>query len=93
MPNNISTWLQFALQQMATESYLNGIDLTNEQQVTLRLTDGNNNRQVVPEAQFQGKTRFTDLQAAVFFQRYQIIDQHADDSSGFSATLLYDTQT
>ena len=29
MPSKITTWMQFALQQMAAESYLDGINLLN----------------------------------------------------------------
>ncbi|MFZ1804520.1 MAG: hypothetical protein WAU05_11400, partial [Nitrospira sp.] len=92
MPTNITTWLDFAIQQMAAESYLDqfvvqGVSL---QQV---LVDGNNDRRVVPLDQFTGKTQLTDLQAQVFTQRYQILDHHANDATGFSATLMFDTQT
>jgi len=90
MASNISSWLGFALQQMAAESYLNGIDWENEQQVTARLRDGNNNRLITPEESFLGNTRFADLQAAAFLDHYKIIDQHASDATGFSATLIKD---
>ena len=92
MPTDIKTWFDFALQQMATESYLDqfvvqGVAL---QQV---LIDGNNDRRVISLDQFTGKTRFTALQAQDFTQRYQIIDHHANDATGFSATLMFDIQT
>ena len=92
MPTNIKAWLDFALQQMAAESYLDqfvvqGVSL---QQV---LIDGNNDRRVIPLDQFTGKTQFVDLQAQQFTQRYQILDHHANDASGFSATLMRDTTT
>ena len=92
--SNVSTWLQFALQQTAAESYLDGIDWNNTEQVKVRLRLGNN-RVGFPE---DGKTRFTGtavqgLQDQAFVARYQIKDHHADDSTGFSATLLFDTQT
>ena len=86
--SNVSTWLKFALQQMAAESYL---DRTGD--LTEILTDGNNDRRVIQVDQFSGKTRFTDLQAQQFAQHYQILDHHADDATGFSATLMFDTQT
>lgn len=92
MPTNIKIWLDFAIQQMAAESYLDqfvvqGVAL---QQV---LIDGNNDRRVIPLDQFTGKTQFADLQAQQFVQRYQIVDHHANDATGFSATLMKDTAT
>lgn len=86
--NSVSTWLRFALQQMAAESYL---DRTAD--LTGILIDGNNNRRVIPVDQFTGKIRMTALQAQQFTQRYQIIDHHADDATGFSATLMKDRDT
>jgi len=92
--SNISTWLQFATQQMAAESYLDGIDWNNAEQVKTRLRLGNN-RPGFPETGF---TRFTGtptqgLQDQAFVDRYQIIDHHANDATGFSATLMKDTAT
>ena len=93
MPNNITTWLHFAVQQMATESYLDGINLQNEDQVRLRLNDGNNDtRFIQPDpitGELPGKTRFTTVLADRFLATYDIIDHHANDASGFSATLDY----
>jgi Ca2+-binding RTX toxin-like protein len=104
MANNTSTWLKFALQQMAAESYLDGINLQDPGAVIGRLVDGNNNSQVIPADQFAGATRFVDLNgvanasqitgsAQAFVTRYQIVDHHANDATGFSATLMRDTQT
>ncbi len=91
--SNIATWLQFALQQIAAESYLDHIDLSSPENVTRRLLLGNN-REGFPEAGF---TRFTGTlaqgQAQAFVQRYQIIDQHANDATGFSATLMQEIGT
>ena len=56
MPQSeISAWLQFALQQMAAESYLDGINWNNAEQVKIQLRLGNN-RPGFPES---GATRFT----------------------------------
>ncbi|HEY5627009.1 MAG TPA: hypothetical protein VIR79_03620 [Nitrospira sp.] len=94
---NISTWLQFALQQMAAESYLD--QLASGRQLKDILTDGNNDIRVIPPEQFSGKTRFTDQLTSYFVPapgssaRYQIVDHHANDATGFSATLMRDTQT
>ena len=92
MSTNIKTWLDFAVQQMAAESYLDqfvvqGVSL---QQV---LIDGNNDRRVIPLDHFTVKTQFADLHAQQFVQRYQIVDHHANDATGFSATLMRDTTT
>jgi Ca2+-binding RTX toxin-like protein len=68
------------------------------------LTNGNNNANVVPIDQFTGATRFVNLvnlpnasqvtgSAQAFAARYQILDHHANDSTGFSATLMRDTTT
>jgi hypothetical protein len=85
MPRSeISAWLQFALQQMAAESYLDGISFNNAEQIRTQLRLGNN-RPGFPESGF---TRMTTLQAEQFTQHYQIIDHHANDATGFSATLM-----
>lgn len=102
MANDVTTWLKFALQQMAAESYLDGINLQDPAAAIRRLVDGNNNGQVIPVDQFTGKTRFVDLtgvpnatqimgSAQAFAARYQIVDHHANDATGFSATLMRDT--
>jgi hypothetical protein len=41
--SNVSTWLAFALQQMAAESYLDGIALSDNDGIITRLKLGNNN--------------------------------------------------
>lgn len=89
MATLIQTWLNFALQQMAAESYLDQV-LSGRPLLDV-LTNGNNNEDVTPVDQFTGKTRFTTIQAQQFTQRYQIVDHHANDASGFSATLMLDT--
>lgn len=97
MLTNITTWLKFALQQMAAESYLDGINLQNEDLVRRRLTDGNNDTRVIQldpvTGELPGKTRFTNVLADHFLSTFDIIDHHANDASGFSATLLYDRDT
>lgn len=79
--SNVTTWLQFALQQVAAESYLDGPG-TREQILQL-----GNNRSGFPETGF---TRMTTQQAQQFVQRYQVVDHHANDATGFSATLMKD---
>lgn len=90
----IRTWLDFALQQMAGESYIHRF-LSGELGLNAVLKMGSNN---LPGDQsnvdvLSGKTRMTTLQAQAFELRYQIVDHHVNDASGFSATLLLDTQT
>jgi trimeric autotransporter adhesin len=90
----IRTWLDFALQQMAAESYIHRAQ-SGELGLLAALKMGNNN---LPGDQsdtdiLPGKTRMTTTQAQAFAQRYQIIDHHANDATGFSATLMFDTQT
>ena len=67
--SEIRTWLQFALQQMAAESYLDNINQNSSEDVTRRLLLGNN-REGFPEGGF---TRFTGTlaqgQAHNFAQR------------------------
>ena len=106
MPQNIplSTLFDFAIQQMAAESYIHRI--TSE---GLSLSDvlefGNNNLPIgqLNNPDLPGNTRFVDLagvpnanqiigSAQAFVSRYQIIDHHANDATGFSATLMFDNQ-
>jgi hypothetical protein len=87
--SNLSLWLRFAQQQIAAESYLHDININDPAAVAAALIRGNN-RQGFPE---EGLTRLTQIQAQQFTQRYQIVDHHANDATGFSATLMRDTQT
>ena len=67
MTTNITAWMKFALQQMAAESYLDGINLQNEAQVRLRLSNGNNDTRFIQAdpitGELPGKTRFTTVRA------------------------------
>jgi len=59
---DFSGWLQFALQQMAAESYLNGFLFSDTETLIQRLKLGNNNMPTVnPDLNpdLNGKTRFT----------------------------------
>ncbi|MBK9625017.1 MAG: hypothetical protein IPO38_10985 [Rhodocyclaceae bacterium] len=85
----------FLLQQMAAESYFEKVDLTNDAKVTLALTTGNN-RPEYTQGIPKGYVRFTDVQAAEFVSKFQIVDQLSDDpnlstfrdNTGLSATLI-----
>ena len=84
-----TTWLDFALQQMAAESYLNdpGGLLT-------QLTRGNNRFGFdPPTGPLPGATRFTNVLADRFIANYDIVSHHANDSTGFSATLMQERGT
>jgi Ca2+-binding RTX toxin-like protein len=87
--SDIPLWLNFALQQLAAESYLHDVNRNDPTTAAAALVKGNN-RAGFPETGF---TRMTTVQAEQFVQRYQIVDQHANDATGFSATLLFDAQT
>ena len=102
--SEIAGWLQFAIQQMAAESYLDGLAYSNTSEIIRRLEFGNNNSVALgltnpDEANLLGATRFVDLNgvsnasqitgsAQAFVSRYQIVDHHANDATGFSATLM-----
>ncbi|MCW5797452.1 MAG: hypothetical protein KIT40_03045 [Nitrospira sp.] len=93
--NNTTSLLNFALQQMVAESYLQGIDWHSALQVRPRLLLGNNNMLGVDpaEAALTGNTRFTGVLVERFLNQYDIIDHHANDATGFSATLMRDKTT
>ncbi len=95
MSSNITTWLNFALQQMAAESYLQGIDWSNALQLRPRLLLGNNNLSGASptEPNLSGKTRMTTALADRFLATYEIVDHRANDATGFAATLMRDTTT
>ncbi|MGB3397102.1 MAG: hypothetical protein WBB60_11700, partial [Nitrospira sp.] len=84
--SDIPLWLNFALQQLAAESYLHDVNRNDPTAAAAALVKGNN-RAGFPETGF---TRMTTVQAEQFVQRYQIVDQHANDATGFSATLIKD---
>ena len=60
MATLIQTWLDFALQQMAAEAYLDQY-LSGQRSLVKVLTNGNNNENIISVDQFTGATRFVDL--------------------------------
>jgi hypothetical protein len=89
--SNITTWLEFALQQVAAESYLDTVNINIRDEVETALTRGNNRPGFdPPSGPLPGKTQMTDLLVDRFLDRYQIVDHHANDATGFSATLIKD---
>ena len=94
MSTIVTTWLRFALQQMAAESYLDGINILDDDQVEGRLLRGNNRQGFDPPSGIlTGATRFTSVLADQFLESYQLVDHHANDSTGFSATLVQEIGT
>ncbi len=92
--SNITSWLEFALQQMAAESYLDTVNINIRDEVETALIRGNNRPGFDPATgPLLGKTQMTDVLADRFLDRYQILDHHANDATGFSATLLRDRTT
>ncbi len=93
MPTNeVTTWLNFALYQMAAESYLDGIaNLEDRNLVRDRLLIGNNRPLLDPD--LRGATRFTDPLSTRFLDAHRIVSHHANDSTGFSATLMQEIGT
>ncbi len=96
--NNIQSWYNFALQQMAAESYVNLSDkfggTLSQAQV---LMYGNNNpvyqSKPFDEPKLDGATRMTATQVTDFSNRYTIVSQLPNTASGFSAALIKDNQT
>ncbi|HEX4986744.1 MAG TPA: cadherin-like domain-containing protein [Burkholderiales bacterium] len=97
------TWWEFAMQQMAAESYLDQF-LSGQRTLTEVLVNGNNNQNMVPDSDFRGQTRFVSLSdieyigqkegsAQAFAQRFLLIDHHSNDSSGFSTTFFKDLES
>ena len=90
MPQSqIATWLDFSLQQIAAESYLD-----DPGGLQTQLTRGNNNFGVDPQTgPLLGVTRLTSLLVDRFIAKYDIVNHHANDSTGFSATLMQEIGT
>src|SRR3990172_1148461 len=90
MASQFHVWYESALKQTAAESYLDQIDTSDRQRYKEALLRGNNRLGCPSE---RGFSRFTDPQAEQFVDRVRVVQHYANDSSGFSATLLFDTQT
>src|SRR5258706_677149 len=89
MTANVRSWYDYALQQMVAETYFEGIDVTNADSVRDALRQGNNRLGF----ETKGLTRFTDVQAAEFVSRFQIIAQASDYADPQRAGPLYYTGT
>src|SRR5262249_24094053 len=90
--DTIRVWLDAALQQVAAESYWHLLQagLTPNQILQRGNSPSNPANPTQPADQF---IRLTEKQALIFLDRYEIIDHHPNDWTGFSATLLKDTET
>ena len=98
----VKTWLQSALLQLGAESYLHNIALVSRADVIDRFKFGFND----PTHSYIGQpgvtsnspmlpayNRMVQSQAENLFDAYDIIDQHANDTTGFSATLYRNKTT
>src|SRR5215813_7397363 len=74
----IETWYDFLMQQMAAESYFDGVSFSDRDAVRLRLLNGNNRPEFIDD-QPRGLTRFTRQQADEFLTRFQILNQWSDN--------------
>lgn len=88
------------LAQLAAESYLDDVNLTDRNAFGSRLINGNNHHLdplrpsiTVPPESGLGGTRITEKQLNVFVEQYDIIDHLPNQASGFSATLLKNKAT
>ena len=82
MPNQYGIWLDLALQQVAAESELHLINVADPNRLQEALRAGNGIY-----------TRLSSTESAAFVERYQVKEHLPNDSSGFSATLLFDCDT
>jgi len=87
------------LGQVAAESYLHGIGLTNRAALEERLLNGNNHfidgirRAITSPSEGPGGTRLAEDQRNEFLEVFDLLDHLPNQSSGFSATLLKNRET
>jgi pimeloyl-ACP methyl ester carboxylesterase len=88
----VRKWLDAALLQVAAESYwhlaLDAREILFRGNSPVAPGDDPGDRSKIGQY-----IRMTEPQAEMFLQRYEVRHHHPNDSSGFSATLLLDTQT
>jgi Ca2+-binding RTX toxin-like protein len=82
--SQISTWYQFAVQQIFAESYLDGIAWSNTAQVSQRLQQGNTQPDFPPS----GYTRLPAIAADAGANTFSVVAHRPNGATGFSATLL-----
>ena len=88
MESSISTWLDFSIQHLVSESHLDGVDFTDVPQVQLSLTEGTNHPTPEIPLSTEHPTRMTQTQADWFTDNYEIAHHKPNQASGFSATLI-----
>jgi len=89
----VRQWIDFALQQIAAESYLDELTYSDVDQVKRRLKLGANNHRVPLNEKNPHATRMTKIQADYFWKNFEIIDHLPNRSSDFSATLTRNKNT
>ena len=101
MPTNaqdVAKYLEFSLLQLGAESYLHDKNFANQGDVVTAWKFGFNDashefiqRQAgaagADADRLPGYNRMVERQAVAMFNAYEVIDHHANDSTGFSATL------
>jgi hypothetical protein len=86
----IRMWYEYALQQIAAESYLHHYDWKN----AVRLREGLERGTANPDfPTVEAFTRMTASQAKWFVDNYEVIDHRPNTTRGISATLLRDKLT
>jgi len=75
----IPTWYDFYLQQAAAEAYFEGVDLARDDDILVRLSNGNNRPNFVVDPKPLGKSRLTDEQASEFLSEFEILHQWSDN--------------
>jgi len=93
MNTDVQKWIEYIKQQIAAESYLDGISELSVQEVEERLTLGANNHYVPLDTNKPHNTRMLGFQAEAFLEDYEIVDHLPNRSSGFSATLIRSIET
>lgn len=96
--SNVAKYLELSLLQLGAESYLHNADFETEDEVVNAWKFGFNDvshpfirdtLQATPDsARLPGNNRMVESQARDLFTNSEIIDHHANDATGFSATLF-----
>jgi len=100
----VRSYLELALLQLGAESYLhNAVSLDDQTSVVNAWKFGFNDfshrfirdtLQATPDsARLPGSNRMVESQARDLFTNYEIVDHHANDATGFSATLFKNKAT